>query len=57
MAGVALEGSLEAIGLMVSPGARLELVYALQDAMAFLACVAALAVSLGGERTSPHLAA
>ena len=56
-AGLALEGFLQAVDLVLNPGARLELVYALQDAMAFLACAAALAVSLAGERASSRLAA
>jgi hypothetical protein len=44
-AGLAFEGFLVALDLTSGLGARLELVYALQDAMAFAACCAALALS------------
>jgi hypothetical protein len=45
-AGLAFEGFLVALDLTSGLGARLELVYALQDAVAFVACCAALALSV-----------
>ncbi len=53
-AGLAFEGFLVALDLTSGLGARLELVYALQDAMAFVACCAALALSVFARRDSPR---
>ena len=44
-AGFAFEGILDVLDLLLGGAARLELAYALQDAVAFLACCAALALS------------
>ena len=44
-AGFAFEGFLDALDLMSGVGANLEIAYALQDAVAFAACCAALALS------------
>jgi hypothetical protein len=49
-AGLAFEGFLVALDLTSGLGARLELVYALQDAVAFVACCAALALSVFARR-------
>jgi len=44
-AGLAFEGFLDALDLASGVGARLELAYALQDAVVFVACCAVLALS------------
>jgi len=51
-AGLAFEGFLVALDLTSGLGARLELVYALQDAVAFVACCAALALSARSDPVS-----
>jgi hypothetical protein len=56
-AGFAFEGFLDALDLMLGAAARLELAYALQDAVAFLASCAALALSERASRASSHLSA
>ena len=56
-AGVSFEGFLHALDLTMNPGAPLEVVYSLQDAVAFLACGLALALSMWPEREPSHSAA
>lgn len=55
--GLAFEGFLDALDFALTSGARLEIIYALQDAVAFVACVCALALSLRSEPESSRLAA
>lgn len=56
-AGFAFEGFLDAIDYAFGLGSLRELTYALQDALAFVACCAALALSMQGERVSSRLTA
>src|SRR5262245_56267643 len=56
-AGVSFEGFLHALDLTMSPGAPLEVVYSLQDAVAFLACGLALALSAWSESKPSQSAA
>lgn len=56
-AGFALEGFLDTIDYVFRLGSLRELTYSLQDAVAFVACCAALALSVRGERASPRLTA
>jgi hypothetical protein len=53
--GFALEGSLDTLDYAFWFGSPRELTSSLQDAVAFVACCAALALSLHGERVSSRL--
>ena len=55
IAGFAFEGFLDTLDLLLAGAARLELAYALQDAVAFLACCAALALSQHAKRMPSRL--
>jgi hypothetical protein len=55
--GFALEGFLDSIDYALWLGSPRELTSSLQDAVAFVACGAALALSLHGERASSRVTA
>jgi hypothetical protein len=56
-AGFAFEGFLDTLDYAFRLGSLRELTYALQDAVAFVACCLALALSVQGKRMSPRLTA
>jgi hypothetical protein len=56
-AGLSFEGSLDALDFALTGGARLEIMYALQDAVAFVACCCALALSVRPAHESSRLPA
>jgi hypothetical protein len=56
-AGLSFEGFLDALDFALMGGARLEIMYALQDAVAFVACCCALALSARPAHEASRLAA